>query len=152
MPDPGVSEQDARHGGVFVHIETSNSAFTQPAISGAILRANCRAARSSSWPASPPQPAAAHAEPYLFFNADEAAFIEGAVERLIPAYDNGLQGHTCQGRRSGTVRDALAGNRRPINCKLPPFGKDTPMGRPGQPTEHAGIYMPLASQDELMSQ
>ena len=29
--------------------------------------------------------------------------------------------------------------------KIPPFGVDTPMGRPGQPAELAGIYVLLAS-------
>ena len=31
--------------------------------------------------------------------------------------------------------------------KLPSFGKDTPMGRPGQPAELAGVYVLLASQE-----
>jgi gluconate 2-dehydrogenase gamma chain len=42
--------------------------------------------------AAPPAPAAASAEDppvYLFFNADEAAFIEAACERLIPADEVG---------------------------------------------------------------
>ena len=32
--------------------------------------------------------------------------------------------------------------------KLPSFGLDTPMGRPGQPAEIAGIYVLLASQED----
>lgn len=46
-------------------------------------------AQGQTGSAPAPLPASAHAEPYLFFNADEAAFIEAAVERLIPADDNG---------------------------------------------------------------
>ncbi|HEX8601011.1 MAG TPA: gluconate 2-dehydrogenase subunit 3 family protein [Pseudoduganella sp.] len=42
-------------------------------------------------PKQPPRPAAARAQPatYLFFRPDEAAFIEAATERLIPADANG---------------------------------------------------------------
>ncbi|KQX01560.1 NAD(P)-dependent oxidoreductase [Massilia sp. Root418] len=35
--------------------------------------------------------------------------------------------------------------------KLPEFGKDTPMGRPGQPAELAGIYVLLASNEASYS-
>ncbi|MDB5644614.1 SDR family oxidoreductase [Methylobacterium sp.] len=35
--------------------------------------------------------------------------------------------------------------------KLPSFGKDTPMGRPGQPAELAGIYVLLASNEASYS-
>ncbi|MFT4174938.1 MAG: SDR family oxidoreductase [Rhodocyclaceae bacterium] len=35
--------------------------------------------------------------------------------------------------------------------KLPDFGKDTPMGRPGQPAELAGIYVLLASEESSYS-
>ncbi|MDB5801042.1 MAG: short-chain dehydrogenase/reductase [Rhodocyclales bacterium] len=35
--------------------------------------------------------------------------------------------------------------------KLPSFGEDTPMGRPGQPAELAGIYVLLASQESSYS-
>jgi hypothetical protein len=31
--------------------------------------------------------------------------------------------------------------------KLPAFGEDTPMGRPGQPAELAGVYVLLASNE-----
>lgn len=31
--------------------------------------------------------------------------------------------------------------------KLPAFGKETPMGRPGQPVELAGVYVLLASNE-----
>lgn len=35
--------------------------------------------------------------------------------------------------------------------KLPGFGKDTPMGRPGQPAELAGIYVLRASDESSYS-
>jgi NAD(P)-dependent dehydrogenase (short-subunit alcohol dehydrogenase family) len=35
--------------------------------------------------------------------------------------------------------------------KLKEFGKDTPMGRPGQPAELASIYVQLAANDASFS-
>jgi NAD(P)-dependent dehydrogenase (short-subunit alcohol dehydrogenase family) len=35
--------------------------------------------------------------------------------------------------------------------KLPSFGADTPIGRPGQPAELAGVYVLLASRESSFS-
>ncbi len=57
----------------------------------------------------------------------------------------GPQGHPGQRGRPRPVLDPAAGLRRPAAENLPEFGKETPLGRAGQPAELAGAYVYLAS-------
>jgi NAD(P)-dependent dehydrogenase (short-subunit alcohol dehydrogenase family) len=66
-------------------------------------------------------------------------FTKGLAKQLAP------QGIRVNAVAPGPFWTPLQVTGGQLPDKLPSFGKDTPMGRPGQPAEIAGIYVLLAS-------
>ena len=74
---------------------------------------------------------------------------QGRDHRIHPLAreESGQEGHPRERRRAGPDLDSAQPVRRPAARGDQDFGKDTPMGRPGQPNEVAPSFLFLACED-----